>query len=159
MMNLLALFLAFTVNTTEPVQGVPATVISISDGDTFTAQVADKQVKVRMACIDAPEKKQAPWGSLATATLKSKIAPNDIVFLQIQNQDRYGRLVSEVFDDGKSVNLDLVRNGIVVVYHEYLQKCDKDAYVEAENAAKAEKRNFWSQARVVLPKHYRRGQR
>ena len=41
------------------VTGIAAPVISISDGDTLTVLEDRRQVKIRLANIDAPEKKQA----------------------------------------------------------------------------------------------------
>lgn len=48
--------------------GVPAftqttaTVISTGDGDTLRVKTQGKVVTIRMACIDAPETGQRPWG-------------------------------------------------------------------------------------------------
>jgi len=43
-------------------------VVSISDGDTLTVMVDRQQVKVRLADIDAPERKQ-PYGTRARQSL------------------------------------------------------------------------------------------
>ena len=43
-------------------QGVKATVLSIGDGDTIRVRQAGKALTVRLACIDAPESAQAPYG-------------------------------------------------------------------------------------------------
>lgn len=48
--------------------GIPAaaqttgTVISLGDGDTLRVKSQGKIVTIRMACIDAPETGQRPWG-------------------------------------------------------------------------------------------------
>ena len=46
-------------------QGVKATVLSIGDGDTIRVRQAGKTLTVRLACIDAPESAQTPYGQRA----------------------------------------------------------------------------------------------
>lgn len=41
------------------------TVVSIGDGDTIRVRKAGRLVTVRLACIDAPELAQAPYGAKA----------------------------------------------------------------------------------------------
>ena len=43
-------------------QVVKATVLSIGDGDTIRVRQAGKALTVRLACIDAPESAQTPYG-------------------------------------------------------------------------------------------------
>jgi endonuclease YncB( thermonuclease family) len=47
-------------------QGVKATVLSIGDGDTIRVRQAGKALTVRLACIDAPETAQSPYGQQVT---------------------------------------------------------------------------------------------
>ena len=42
-----------------------ATVISIGDGDSLRMREGNRTVNVRLACIDAPESSQAPFGTEA----------------------------------------------------------------------------------------------
>ena len=39
-----------------------AEVLSIGDGDTLTVTEGSQTIKVRLACIDAPETSQSPYG-------------------------------------------------------------------------------------------------
>ena len=39
-----------------------AFVLSIGDGDTITVREESQRIKVRLACIDAPETSQTPYG-------------------------------------------------------------------------------------------------
>ncbi|QFZ91224.2 thermonuclease family protein [Synechococcus elongatus] len=57
--------------------------------------------------------------------------------LRTINRDRFGRLIAEVFYQGKNVNLQMVREGQAVVYRQYLIGCDRNAYLPAELEAKA----------------------
>ena len=47
-----------------------ATVVSVGDGDTIRVSEGSRRFTVRLACIDAPESSQRPWGARSTALLK-----------------------------------------------------------------------------------------
>ena len=74
---------------------VTGRVVGVADGDTITVLDADKvQHKIRLAGIDAPEKKQA-FGN------RSKESLSDLVFdktvnVEIEKRDRYGRQIGKV---------------------------------------------------------------
>ena len=74
--------------------------VAISDGDTFTLlQHNERSIKVRVAHIDCPERRQ-PFSAKAK-TFTSAAIFNKRVRLKVLKQDRYGRYVAEVFYDGK----------------------------------------------------------
>lgn len=66
--------------------------------------------------------------------------------------------MAEIYSGGKSVGLQLVREGYAVVYHRYLDGCSEteDQYLAAEEEARSQRRNFWSQSDPVMPWDYRR---
>lgn len=98
-------------------------VISIADGDTLTLLTADKErVKVRLAEIDTPEKKQ-PYGQRAKQELAS-LAFNHTAQISVIDTDRYGRVVGRVVVDDLDVNAELVRRGAAWVYRDYLKRTD-----------------------------------
>ncbi|MFM9110392.1 MAG: thermonuclease family protein, partial [Prochlorococcaceae cyanobacterium] len=45
----------------------PATVLSVGDGDTLRVSRAGQLLTIRLACIDAPEMAQTPWGPQSRA--------------------------------------------------------------------------------------------
>jgi hypothetical protein len=47
-------------------------VVGVTDGDTSTLLVAERPIKIRLAEIDTPERKQ-PWGSRAKRALSNKV--------------------------------------------------------------------------------------
>ncbi|MEA5593303.1 thermonuclease family protein [Rivularia sp. UHCC 0363] len=127
------------------------TVLSVSDGDTITVwQTAGEKVKIRLACIDAPEKSQ-PLGNNATVHLRTLIqeAGNKVMVSQIE-QNRYGRTVAEIFtsqDDGseKFLNEEMVRAGFAYHYKKYSNSCpNKIAIENAEAIAQSKKVGVWS---------------
>lgn len=134
-------------------------VISVADGDTITVLDADKvQHKIRLAGIDAPEKKQA-FGN------RSKESLSDLVFdktvnVETEKRDRYGRQIGKVLVDGQDVNLVQVERGMAWFYRQYQREQspnDRKLYEAAEDAAKAGRRGFWRDSDPVPPWDFRHG--
>ena len=121
-----------------------ATVLSVGDGDTIRVMEGSQRLTIRLACIDAPETAQRPFGAASRQQLQQLIPLGAAVNLRIQTRDRYGRTVAEVFRDGRSVNLAMVSSGEAFAYRRYLAACDGGAYLAAEAQAKQQKRGFWS---------------
>ena len=115
-------------------QSVNATVVSIGDGDTIRVRQAGKALTVRLACIDAPETAQTPYGQQARKYLQQRLPIGREVSLNIKTTDRYGRSVAEVFS-GVNINLALVEDGQAFVYRQYLSGCDAKEYLDAEYRA------------------------
>ena len=119
-----------------------ATVLSIGDGDTISVLERGQKLKVRLACIDAPETAQSPYGMASRNQLKALLPLGSTVSLRVQAVDRYGRSVAEVI--GKStVNLAMVQSGQAFVYRQYLVRCDRGAYLAVERQAQAQRLGVW----------------
>ena len=69
-----------------------AVVVSVGDGDTIRVKSNTKNLTVRLGCIDAPEKKQNPWGVLATKRLKQLLRVGSKISLRSIGTDRYNVL-------------------------------------------------------------------
>jgi micrococcal nuclease len=134
-------------------------VISVGDGDTLRMAYQGKPVTVRLACIDAPENSQVPYGPVARDRLRELLPRGTTISFREGDRDRYGRIVAEVFVAGTSVNLKLVQEGQAVVYRQYLSSCpdSRQALLAAEAQARRDKLNFWSQANPLMPWDYRQG--
>lgn len=137
----------------------PVQVVSIGDGDTVRVQQGDRAITVRLACIDAPETAQSPWGQQSAARLKQILPVGQTVRLREVDTDRYGRTVAELYQDEQSVNLQLVAEGHAVVYRQYLDSCaeTKDQYLQAEAKAQQQQQGFWNQTSPCMPWDYRQG--
>jgi micrococcal nuclease len=133
-----------------------ARVIGISDGDTITVLTAEnRQVKVRLYGIDAPETGQ-DFGSRAKQAA-SELAFGNKVTIRFRDTDRYGRTVAEVIlPDGRSMNREMVRRGMAWWYRQYAPRDTELARLEAQ--AKAEKMGLWSQPNPIPPWNWRKGE-
>ena len=89
--------------------GAPAaTVLSIGDGDTISVLEQGRKLKVRLACIDAPETAQTPFGVASRNQLKALLPLGSPVSLRVQAVDRYGRTLAELVGKGP-INLVMVQ--------------------------------------------------
>ncbi len=142
-------------------QNTPTTVVSIGDGDTLRVRQSGQVTTIRLACVDAPERAQSPWGQQSTSRLKQLLPPGTPVQVRTITRDRYGRTVAELYVGKQSINLQMVKDGQAVVYHQYLQGCaaTKDQYLQAQVQAKKQRIGFWNQKSPVMPWDYRRGKR
>ncbi|MEY2644522.1 MAG: hypothetical protein RLZZ611_1171 [Cyanobacteriota bacterium] len=138
-------------------QSLRAVVLSIGDGDTIRVRQGARVITVRLACIDAPELRQSPYGQQARQFLQQRLQPGRPVMLDVQTTDRYGRSVAEVISGG-SINLAMVQAGQAFAYRQYLSGCDARAYLEAEAAASRRGRGVWQmQGGITRPWDFRRG--
>ena len=130
-------------------------VVGITDGDTFTLLTADKkQVKIRLAEIDAPESGQ-PYGNKSKQALSGLIFGKDVRVV-VQTTDRYGRTVGRPYVGSLDISAEMIRMGAAWVYRDYLR--DK-GLLTLESDAKTNKRGVWglSEAQNVPPWEWRRG--
>lgn len=135
-----------------------ATVISVGDGDTIRVNDNGKTVTVRLGCIDSPERAQRPHGQMASVHLKQLLPKGQTVELRQINRDRYGRTVAEVFSNGRSVNLQLVSDGMAAVYRQYLKGCNAGQFNQAEQQAKQSGLGIWNPRNPLqsMPWDYRK---
>jgi endonuclease YncB( thermonuclease family) len=117
-------------------------VVSIGDGDTIRVRHGDKVETIRLACIDAPEMAQVPYGDQARRYLQTRLRLQEEVTIRPLNRDRYGRTVAEVIGD-INLNLALVEDGLAFVHPKYLGQCDANEYLEAEYRASRHRFGIW----------------
>jgi len=136
-------------------------VVGVADGDTITVLDARQvQHKIRLAGIDAPEKKQ-PFGNRSKESL-SQLAFGKTVDVETIKRDRYGRQIGKVLVNGQDVNLLQVERGMAWFYRQYQREQspnDRRLYEAAEDAAKANKRGLWQDSAPVAPWESRRPKR
>ena len=123
------------------------------DGDTIVVNFNGRNMKVRYLLIDTPETvkpntKVEPYGPEAS-NFNGNILKNaktvEIEFDIYAKEDKYHRALCYVYADGKSVQEQLLEQGLAEIkyVHEpdtrYLKK-----FAKAQNKAKSNKRNIWS---------------
>ena len=121
-----------------------AQVISVGDGDTIRVSEGSRRITVRLACIDAPETSQRPWGARSTALLKQLLPVGSEVSLKVQTTDRFGRTVAELLNHRGNVNQLMVEAGQAFAYRRYLRQCDAERYLQIEAEAKRLGNGVWS---------------
>ncbi|WP_254217210.1 thermonuclease family protein [Synechococcus sp. CCY 9618] len=120
-----------------------ARVLSIGDGDTLRVRRGEQRITIRLACIDAPETAQRPYGQQAREALQRRLP--------------IGRTVAEVFSD-TNINLALVEAGLAFAYRRYLGPCDAGAYLGAEDRARRQGLGVWGvPGGLTRPWDFRRG--
>ncbi|MFK7816482.1 MAG: thermonuclease family protein [Gammaproteobacteria bacterium] len=92
-------------------------VIKVLDGDSINIIQQGREVRVRLAEIDAPEHKQPFWKQSRQA-LKNYVAGKEVVVEEF-DRDQYGRVVGHVYMGETWVNGELVKNGYAYVYERY----------------------------------------
>lgn len=136
-----------------------AWVVSIGDGDTIRVRHGDKLETIRLACIDAPEMAQVPYGDQARRYLQTRLRLEQEVTIRPLNNDRYGRTVAEVIGD-INLNLALVEDGEAFVHPKYLGQCDATEYLNAEYRARRHRFGiWWVPGGIVRPWQFRHDRR
>lgn len=118
----------------------------LSDGDSFRALCLPKkgqtyqEVHIRIFGIDAPEMGQKPWGERSKRAFQSLVGEG-VFSLEVQDIDRYRRVVAKVYKEGRDLGLEMVKLGEAVVYHQYNRDPE---YLEAEKRAQTKGLGIWS---------------
>jgi endonuclease YncB( thermonuclease family) len=119
----------------------PCAVSRVVDADTLRLDCGPGRhdLRVRLACIDAPELAQAPWGQLATEHLRQLVGRR--VELISLGTDRWHRVVGRLIDaGGEDINLRMVTDGWAAVYPRY---CTDRAYYRAQATARERAIGIW----------------
>ena len=122
------------------------------DGDTLTVLVEHRQMKVRLADIDAPELRQ-PFGTRSRQSL-SELCFGKTAAVDVRTRDRYQRAVAQVTCDGRDANAEQVRRGYAWTYTRFA-RATSPLYV-LQMQAQSEHRGLWSDPTPVPPWDWRK---
>lgn len=154
MRGLLAALLVLPVVARADFQG---RVVRVSDGDTVTVlrqgSQGPEQVRVRLASIDAPERRQA-FGNRSRQHLAELVFDRRVTVLE-QGSDRYGRTIGVIEVDGGNANQQMVRAGLAWAYRQYL---NDSVMLRLETQARRARRGLWADDDAIAPWEYRRQQ-
>jgi endonuclease YncB( thermonuclease family) len=133
--------------------------VAIADGETLTLLTeGNKQIKVRLAGIDAPESRQA-FGRKAKQNLSDLIF-GKTVRVAGSKTDRYGRLITKILLEDEDINLRQVTDGFAWHFKRYEREQtvkDRKAYATAEREAREAGLGLWSDKNPVAPWDFRKG--
>lgn len=136
-------------------------VTGVSDGDTITLlDDTQQQHKIRIAGIDAPEKKQ-PFGMASKQNL-SALAYGKPANADCIKKDRYGRQVCKVTVEGADVGLAQIRAGMAWWYRQYAHEqssADREEYEATEMSARTSQKGLWVEYQAVAPWEWRKVRR
>lgn len=130
-------------------------VVKVIDGDTFDLLTnEDVLFRVRMAHIDAPEKKQ-DFGSVSKKILLEKIVFK-VVSVSFSTRDRNGRILGTVFYKNRNINLQMVEEGMA--WH-FTKFSSDENYANAQKSAQTKKLGIWSKSVVISPWEFRKSRK
>jgi endonuclease YncB( thermonuclease family) len=150
-----ALFLLLLLHVSQVYSGPPARVVGVHDGDTLTVLMAQRQIRVRLTEIDAPELSQ-PFGTRSKQSL-SELCFGKIAEMEVRNRDRYGRTLAQVSCEGKDANAEQVRRGYAWTYTRYAAANSPLHALERE--ARTARRGLWGDLDPIAPWDWRRNSR
>ncbi|WP_291903840.1 thermonuclease family protein [Accumulibacter sp.] len=150
-------------------ESIFGTVVAVADGDTVTVvDVAKEQYKIRVAGIDAPEKKQA-FGARSKQSMAQMVFGKP-VHIEWRKKDRYGRVIGKVFvaqeqcskrpcPQTLDAGLAQLSRGLAWHYKKYEREQspeDRVIYAEVEVEAQKNALGLWSETNPIAPWDFRR---
>lgn len=150
--SIITLFLCFTTLSACSSEKGTCRVFGVSDGDTLTCLAkGNKPIKVRLAEIDAPEKKQA-FGQKAKKALSDRVFKRD-VRLVVAGKDRYQRTLAVVYYQNKNINLEMVKIGMAWAYKQHSRD---PIYTQEQEKARAKRIGLWADRNPIEPSQWRK---
>lgn len=128
-------------------------VVAVHDGDTLTVLADSREVRVRMAGIDAPERGQ-PYTNAARQALAARVAGREVT-VDVRGRDSYGRTLGVVRVGDVDANSMQVRDGWAWVFRRFSHDA---ALLALEDEARRERRGLWRDAHPEAPWAFRERQ-
>ncbi|AEJ02197.1 nuclease (SNase domain-containing protein) [Nitrosomonas sp. Is79A3] len=126
-------------------------ILFVTNGDTVVANCDHHQIIVRLAAIDAPEKRQ-DFGIQSKQSLvelclykNAEITP--------RTKDRFGRMVAYVNCAGVDANSEQIRRGMAWVFDKYVT--DISLY-SLQNSAQSKHKGLWKHSSPTPPWEWRK---
>ncbi len=131
-----------------------AKVIRIMDGDTMEVLYNNTPIKIRLAHIDSPEKRNSqPFGNNAKKAL-SDLCFSQNVLVYPQKYDRYKRLIAIIINSKKqTVNQEMVKVGMAWHFKKYSSDV---TYAVLENNARKNRIGLWKEPNPIAPWEWRK---
>ncbi|MBA4420125.1 MAG: nuclease [Anaerolinea sp.] len=129
-----------------------ARVIRITDGDTIRVVMNGKEYKVRYIGMDTPEMSDDIFASASSNYNSNLVFGKEIVmFKDVSDTDRYGRLLRYVVVDDLFVNFELVKNGYAYAFTYPPDVACAKTFSEAQRSATELGLGLWGLLMVPTP--------
>lgn len=119
--------------------------IRVIDGDSLVLYFKNREQRIRLAFIDAPEMRQIvngeDFGEKAKSLLVELVEGCSRLNFEVIDRDRYNRLISEVNCKEISLNFEMIRRGFAKLYYWSIFRSveQKQRYKKAYKDGKREK--------------------
>jgi micrococcal nuclease len=133
-------------------RGLEGALRKVIDGDTIEVRLPDGHAEVvRYIGVNAPEvqhpdKGEEPGGRAAKTLNETLLRDKrlELVF-DVQDRDRYGRLLAYVYASGDHVNATLVERGYAAAASQPPNVCFRDRFRSLERQAREGRRGLWGE--------------
>lgn len=136
-------------------------VVRVSDGDTINLLIDNKQERIRLASIDAPETAHGsdqpgqPYGEASRKNLASYVAGKTLTVLCFE-KDRFDRHICDIPIDGTTANRLQVEQGMAWANQQAKGKYLRDSsLIELQKNAQQKKLGLWAEPGAVAPWDWR----
>lgn len=126
-------------------------VVRVIDGDTIKIRYNGAEENVRFLLIDTPEMSHKQFDGPQPFAVEAKEKVEELlrngkvdIEFGVQERDKYGRLLGYLYVDGKSIQEELLREGLARVAYVYNDKRHLDRYLQLEEEAKQLEKGIWS---------------
>jgi micrococcal nuclease len=132
-------------------------VVGVTDGHTITVMHDGRGEVIRLYGVYCPEKEQD--FSRKAKQFTSEMVSGKTVEVKPMGKDHYGRTLGMVFDDGRSLNEELVKAGLAWVYTRTCKERVCTQWSQMQLDAGKNKVGLWSMPKPTAPWEFRRGER
>jgi micrococcal nuclease len=140
-----------------PERGRHGDVVRVVDGDTIHVRVGERVEKVRYIGVNTPELRhptrgEEPGGQEATAINRALVDGRRVrLELDVQERDRYQRLLAYVWVGERMVNAELLRRGYAQVMTVPPNVRHQQQFLGLERQARAAGRGLWRRTDAGRP--------
>lgn len=131
----------------------PYEVVRIVDGDTVIVNINGKDEKLRMIGVDTPEsvhndlEKNVPYGKVSFDYTKDMLEGREVwLEMDVEERDRYGRLLAYVYLDGEMFNRMLLEEGHATIITVPPNVKYAEEFEAIQEEARREGRGLWKEA-------------
>ena len=152
------LLISTTVSVASGSKCINGQIERVIDGDTLVVNDNGITHRIRLYGVDCPETLRKGYWSTQPFAAKSKAFSVGFAGKQamviVHGKGYFGRLIGEIFVDGRSLNRELIRNGLAWWAKDYAPK-DLDLK-RLENNARKLRIGIWSQQNPISPWTHRK---